>query len=33
SCLPVVTANGALEGIVTWRDLLRAYLRQSPTGG
>lgn len=33
SCLPVVTANGALEGIVTWRDLLRAYLRQGPTGG
>lgn len=26
SCLPVVAADGALEGIVTWRDLLRAYL-------
>lgn len=27
SCLPVVTTDGALEGIVTWRDLLRAYLQ------
>ncbi len=27
SCLPVVTTDGQLEGIVTWRDLLRKYLR------
>jgi len=25
SCLPVVSSNGQIEGIVTWRDLLRAY--------
>ncbi|MBV6471468.1 MAG: Inosine-5'-monophosphate dehydrogenase [Nitrospirae bacterium] len=27
SCLPVLTTAGHLEGIVTWRDLLREYLR------
>jgi len=26
SCLPVVAADGRIEGIVTWRDLLRAQL-------
>ena len=25
SCLPVVTEDGQVEGIVTWRDLLKAY--------
>jgi acetoin utilization protein AcuB len=25
SCLPVVSADGGIEGIVTWRDLLKAY--------
>ena len=25
SCLPVVSSAGRIEGIVTWRDLLRAY--------
>jgi len=33
SCLPVVTTTGHLEGIITWRDLLREYLRQKPAGG
>ncbi len=25
SCLPVVSSDGELVGIVTWKDLLRAY--------
>ncbi len=25
SCLPVVDENGAIEGIVTWKDLLKHY--------
>jgi acetoin utilization protein AcuB len=25
SCLPVMTEDGTVEGIVTWRDLLKAY--------
>ncbi len=25
SCLPVVSEDGKVEGIVTWQDLLRAY--------
>ena len=33
SCLPVVTTTGHLEGIITWRDLLREYLRHTPSGG
>ncbi|MBP8155018.1 MAG: CBS domain-containing protein, partial [Nitrospira sp.] len=33
SCLPVVTTTGHLEGIITWRDLLREYLRHKPVGG
>ncbi|MBP8105406.1 MAG: CBS domain-containing protein [Nitrospira sp.] len=33
SCLPVVTTAGLLEGIITWRDLLREYLRHTPAGG
>ncbi|MCX5723754.1 MAG: CBS domain-containing protein [Nitrospirae bacterium] len=26
SCLPVVTKDGKVSGIVSWRDLLRVYL-------
>ena len=26
SCLPVVTPDGQIEGIITWKDLLKAYL-------
>ncbi len=33
SCLPVVTTAGHIEGIVTWRDLLREYLRHKPADG
>jgi len=33
SCLPVVTSKGQLEGILTWRDLLREYLRHKTSGG
>lgn len=29
SCLPVVDEAGALVGVVTWKDLLRATLRRS----
>jgi acetoin utilization protein AcuB len=29
SCLPVVTANGHVEGIVSWKDLIRALARSS----
>ena len=25
SCLPVVSSEGKIEGIVTWKDLLKAY--------
>ena len=25
SCLPVVSTDGKIEGIVTWKDLLKAY--------
>ena len=25
SCLPVVASDGSIEGIVTWKDLLKAY--------
>jgi len=28
SCLPVVSADGGIEGVVTWRDLLKAYAQQ-----
>lgn len=27
SCLPVVTSTGHIDGIVTWRDLLRAHIQ------
>lgn len=26
SCLPVVSQQGKIEGIVTWKDLLKAYM-------
>jgi CBS domain-containing protein len=29
SCLPVVSADGGIDGIITWRDLLRAYSQQA----
>jgi acetoin utilization protein AcuB len=29
SCLPVVSPDGRVEGIVSWRDLLRALLAQA----
>ena len=29
SCLPVVSSDGRLIGIVTWKDLLRAYAQRS----
>jgi len=28
SCLPVISSDGQIEGIVTWRDLLIAYSQQ-----
>ena len=31
SCLPVVTAEGSVEGVVTWKDLLRALIRKDGT--
>ncbi|MBP8117075.1 MAG: CBS domain-containing protein [Nitrospira sp.] len=33
SCLPVVSTDRHLEGIITWRDLLREYLRHKLVGG
>jgi acetoin utilization protein AcuB len=27
SCLPVVTSEGEVDGIITWRDLFRALLK------
>ena len=29
SCLPVVFTDGSIAGIVTWRDLLKAYVLQA----
>ena len=26
SCLPVVSSHGSIEGIVTWKDILKFYL-------
>jgi acetoin utilization protein AcuB len=28
SCLPVVSLDGKIEGIVTWKDILNAYAQQ-----
>jgi acetoin utilization protein AcuB len=33
SCLPVVTEDGKIEGIVTWRDLLKAFTRVGSSCG
>jgi len=27
SCLPVISPNGQIEGIVTWKDLIKGYLQ------
>jgi acetoin utilization protein AcuB len=33
SCLPVVSPRGEVEGVVTWRDILRTYVHPDrPTG-
>lgn len=32
SCLPVVSPDGTIEGIITWRDMLRAYSQQAVAG-
>ncbi len=29
SCLPVTSSDGKIEGIITWRDLLRVYLNKT----
>lgn len=28
SCLPVISLDGHIEGIVTWKDLIKSYLHQ-----
>lgn len=33
SCLPIVTDDGRIEGIVSWRDLLKAYAARSSVRG
>lgn len=32
SCLPVISSDGKIEGIVTWKDLLKAYSQQVDVG-
>jgi acetoin utilization protein AcuB len=32
SCLPVVSAEGRIDGIITWRDLLASYAKQAGLG-
>ncbi len=32
SCLPVISSDGQIEGIVTWRDLLDAYSQHVDLG-
>ena len=29
SCLPVISAAGDIEGILTWKDILRSYLKRN----
>ena len=29
SCLPVVSSDGSIDGIITWRDLLASYAKQA----
>jgi acetoin utilization protein AcuB len=31
SCLPVTTPKGEVEGIVTWKDVLRFYVARNPS--
>ncbi len=31
SCLPVVSPEGWIEGIVTWKDILRSYVGENKT--
>ena len=28
SCLPVVSQSGSIEGIITWKDIIREYVKQ-----
>jgi len=30
SCLPVVSTNGVIEGIVSWKDILRSFCETTP---
>ncbi len=30
SCLPVVSSRGVVEGILTWKDILKFYLKKEP---
>ena len=32
SCLPVISPDGQLEGIVTWKDLIKAYFQNLGDG-
>ena len=32
SCLPVISSDGQIEGIVTWKDLLNAYSQRVDAG-
>ena len=32
SCLPVISSGGQIEGIVTWKDLVKAYSQQVDVG-
>jgi len=32
SCLPVTSPDGRIEGIVTWKDLIKAYLQNLDDG-
>jgi acetoin utilization protein AcuB len=32
SCLPVTSPDGRIEGIVTWKDLIKAYLQNLDNG-
>ncbi len=32
SCLPVISPHGSVEGIVTWKDILKFYLKNKNGG-
>jgi acetoin utilization protein AcuB len=32
SCLPIISSDGQIEGIITWKDLLNAYSQQPDVG-